>query len=680
MSSFKEVINVYSYFNHVLNKLSSFPKKKAIVDLHVHTQYSDGELSFERLLIESRSKAIDILSITDHNTIDGYIEACNLISNNPKIDEYPLILPGVELSTSFRNERVHINGLCFNPYSVYLEQILDKISFGHWERTNIQIDKLNKYGAEKINIETVKYIAKGRIPNWKIIAESLVASGDAINIKDAKERYMNKNSPTRISYKDNWSKVEAVDAVNAINLSGGISCLNHIGDLVNKIGIDQLEELIKLLINCGLQAYEVSFGDRFHLSIQKEAESILKKYNLIPIYGSDCHSCFFNNNAPSIDIEIFYKEIIRKKREFVALLDNEDQKAIDLLEYRANCISLKKVEYHHDLSKVVSTISLKTLFSIELGEKLISDIVTECRIRNISIPMILNRIDYRSLLVNESQKNFLDILSLAVWQMCYRLGLYHTGENLFDSFQYKFNLENSRTWEHIWNDFLKKHYKLDYLYLESERQKANNLLEKSLQNYFSKNSFRIESRIKSAISCWIKLYECWIKGKYAKIPESEPWCKLIENLLFNYPKYEHNKDFQVLHLSYLIPDLIGFRIIIDEEFEQKTERELITSMAKKIFCSIYCINDIPRRKHHKRTLIWGTGKGFLSDFPLEIQIKNHHEYFIGRAFYWHSKGVMTFRKNYLSEFHDFNTNFNKIDFNLANEEQVHQRILSIIKL
>lgn len=65
-------------------------------ELHVHSNFSDGKDSVERILKTAVEKKIDVISITDHDTIDGSLSAIEFVST----EKLPLIvIPGIEIST-----------------------------------------------------------------------------------------------------------------------------------------------------------------------------------------------------------------------------------------------------------------------------------------------------------------------------------------------------------------------------------------------------------------------------------------------------------------------------------------------------------------------------------------------------------------------------------------------------
>ena len=93
------------YFKKIIDP---YKKSEKIVDLHAHTNYSDGELSPYDLIKLAIEKRISTIAITDHNTIEG---VKNLNKNDPLITDSGIkIINGIELSAQMTKGKMHILG------------------------------------------------------------------------------------------------------------------------------------------------------------------------------------------------------------------------------------------------------------------------------------------------------------------------------------------------------------------------------------------------------------------------------------------------------------------------------------------------------------------------------------------------------------------------------------------
>ena len=91
-------------------------------DFHIHSTMSDGNFSPSELVNKAKTRGVDIISITDHNCINGINEAI-LEGNKCGVK----VIPGVELSTRFFDMRVHILG--YFPYAPYDKYLISALSF-----------------------------------------------------------------------------------------------------------------------------------------------------------------------------------------------------------------------------------------------------------------------------------------------------------------------------------------------------------------------------------------------------------------------------------------------------------------------------------------------------------------------------------------------------------------------
>ena len=88
-------------------------------DLHIHSNFSDGKFSIQELVDKYSEKEYNVISITDHDTVEGCQEAINY-GKTKNI----LVIPGIEISTKHNGEEVHILGY-FNNEDYKKKEILD---------------------------------------------------------------------------------------------------------------------------------------------------------------------------------------------------------------------------------------------------------------------------------------------------------------------------------------------------------------------------------------------------------------------------------------------------------------------------------------------------------------------------------------------------------------------------
>ena len=124
-----------------------------MIDLHTHTTYSDGTWSVKRLLMEAEKQGVILLSITDHDSVDAYIE----LKNNDYSSIFSKkIIPGCEFSCVYNNIKIELLGYNFdvekmnlwlqNKYSRNQEENLKKefaLLINLCKKNNLKIDEIN---------------------------------------------------------------------------------------------------------------------------------------------------------------------------------------------------------------------------------------------------------------------------------------------------------------------------------------------------------------------------------------------------------------------------------------------------------------------------------------------------------------------------------------------------------
>ena len=241
-------------------------------DLHIHSSYSDGYLSPEGIIDLAKKQGIKCISITDHDTI-----ASQYVTKN-KIDGISII-PGIELSTEYKEMELHILGYFVDIENNKLNETVDRLRRSRIDRTKEILNRLQKINIninmEDLNIGESASIGRGNIAN------AIVKKGYADNYKDAFTNYLMKGKVAYVK----GEKLSLRETLDIINESGGISVLAHPGKIYRSLGI---ESIIKEFKCYGLKGIEV-----YHPSHTKEQintfYNLSKKYKLLITGGSDFH-------------------------------------------------------------------------------------------------------------------------------------------------------------------------------------------------------------------------------------------------------------------------------------------------------------------------------------------------------------------------------------------------------
>lgn len=246
-----------------------------LVDLHMHSQFSDGIYSVEDLLQQAVAAGINTIAITDHDIVDGSKKALQLV----KELSLPIrVIAGVELNTNHANSEVHILGYHLDYEQPFIEERLSVSRDNRLIRLQQMIDNLNKCGYPTTYEEVQKYAQGAGSFGRPHIAKLLIQKGFFNNQKEVFDQLLYLGGPVYVEHK----KISPLEAVNIIKRAGGISVLAHPGLISND---DVVQEIIE---TTGVQGIEVYYPTHAPQQINKYV-GMAKFYNLMPTAGSDFH-------------------------------------------------------------------------------------------------------------------------------------------------------------------------------------------------------------------------------------------------------------------------------------------------------------------------------------------------------------------------------------------------------
>ncbi|OOM73773.1 error-prone DNA polymerase [Clostridium puniceum] len=252
-------------------------------DLHNHSFLSDGVLSIKDIIYYSKKAGLDCISITDHDTLAGVIEAYTLCE---KIGIS--VIPGVEISTVDyqTNRSVHI--LCYFPKDFFkLQRFLNKILISRENAKRQMAQMLMK--EYPITIEHIeRYSSKSESMYETHIMQSLADLGYTnVVIGDLYKELLSKKGKyyVQITYP---SVYETLDMIKEV---GGISVMAHPGQF------DSNELLEKLARKNLIQGVEYNHPKNSK-EVKKQIKDIAQKFDLIMTGGTDFHGNYTTSPHP----------------------------------------------------------------------------------------------------------------------------------------------------------------------------------------------------------------------------------------------------------------------------------------------------------------------------------------------------------------------------------------------
>lgn len=241
-----------------------------VVDLHIHTNFSDGKYSPEQIVRRAQRLGLKHISITDHDCVDAYSQA-EWLRKEFEID----IIPGVELSSDIAGREVHILGYFFDPTDRELNKYLTFFRDERTIRAERMVAKLNALGYA-ITMDEVMDEGPATALGRPHIANALLKKGYVKTFQDAFVNLIGHNCPAY----ERKVHISPASAFKIISDAGGISFIAHPGNLD--------ETLLRDLIDAGVDGIEV-----IHPSLSNTQSAFYKgvanTYFLLTSGGSDFH-------------------------------------------------------------------------------------------------------------------------------------------------------------------------------------------------------------------------------------------------------------------------------------------------------------------------------------------------------------------------------------------------------
>lgn len=246
------------------------------VDLHTHSNKSDGSMSPTELITAAKSKGLSAIALTDHDTTDGIDEA---LAAGKELGI--TVIPGVELSCEYQGKDVHIVGLDINHHDAGFAATLKEFVDSRDLRNRKMCQKLTDAGLPVDYDELVSTFGESVITRAHY-ARYMLSKGYIKSLPEAFDRYIGDNSPCYIPRE----KVTPAQGIKLILEAGGIPVLAH--PLLYKMGKDRLDTLVSELTSEGLIALEAIYST-YTPSDEREMRALAQKHGLLISGGSDFH-------------------------------------------------------------------------------------------------------------------------------------------------------------------------------------------------------------------------------------------------------------------------------------------------------------------------------------------------------------------------------------------------------
>jgi predicted metal-dependent phosphoesterase TrpH len=254
-----------------------------MIDLHTHTNQSDGTLTPQELVAAAGEADLEALAITDHDTFAGYELAL------PFAERQGLeLVCGIELSTKYQTRSVHLLGYFLDgrPPSEFQTWITELQATRH-RRNEELVQKLQSYGIE-ISLEEVCKIG-GKLAGRPHFASLLLAKGRVLSSQQAFDEYLGESAKCYVAR----DEPDLESSIDRIERSGGVTSLAHPVRLARDFEI--AEKHVRIMMDAGLRAIEVYHSDHTPEDTEFYRE-LSERLNLLATGGSDFHG----SNKPAV--------------------------------------------------------------------------------------------------------------------------------------------------------------------------------------------------------------------------------------------------------------------------------------------------------------------------------------------------------------------------------------------
>lgn len=248
----------------------------ARIDLHLHTRFSDGSLTPTEVVDLAHQAGVTAMAITDHDIVDGIPQAMEA-ATTPGIE----VIPGVELSSRFHEQELHVLGYFFDWQDSTFRARLAQQRRSRQVRNPQVIERLNALGLE-LSEEDVKTKAGADSIGRPHIAQVLVDKGYVHDTREAFDRYLKEGAPAYVPR----TLSDTREVIAWIRDAGGVPVLAH--PTWTRCQGEPLYRLCSCLKEAGLLGLEVFYSSHNRQQTSRYLE-LAKRLDLLVTGGSDFH-------------------------------------------------------------------------------------------------------------------------------------------------------------------------------------------------------------------------------------------------------------------------------------------------------------------------------------------------------------------------------------------------------
>ncbi len=254
-----------------------------MIDLHVHSNHSDGTLSPEELVALAIKTKLTAFALTDHDTVSGVTKA-----KEAAADTDLTVISGTEISAAYKERDIHILGLFVDETNQTLLNALDDAVSARDIRNEQMAERFRDLGIP-LTLDELRLANPDTVITRAHFAKYLIEHSYVKTSQEAFARYLDYNAPCFVARK----YMPPERAISLILEAGGIPVLAH--PLLYKLSPAELDALLKRLTDAGLKGLEVYYSSNTGHD-QQISYSLANRFGLLMTGGTDFHG----SNKPNL--------------------------------------------------------------------------------------------------------------------------------------------------------------------------------------------------------------------------------------------------------------------------------------------------------------------------------------------------------------------------------------------
>lgn len=262
------------------------------VDLHTHSDASDGSLPAAEVVRLAERQRLAAIALTDHDTTAAVPAARQEARQYPQLK----FVAGIEISAMFSHGTLHILGLGIDETHAEFQRVIAELQEARRQRNPRMIAKLQAMGLavgmddveaamDQYQAEKTVGAAAQRIIGRLHIALALLKKGYVHSRQQAFDRYLGEGRPAYVDKE----RLRPRDAIAAIRAAGGIAVLAHPAQLKFQ-NFAQMDRIVRDLVHAGLEGIEAYHSDH-NPALTRMCLDLARRLGLMVSGGSDFHGC-----------------------------------------------------------------------------------------------------------------------------------------------------------------------------------------------------------------------------------------------------------------------------------------------------------------------------------------------------------------------------------------------------